>query len=160
MIASVSTYLSSSLPETVSAPSARTEPVSVQAPQPSAAKPVISQSLSSSDSVDLSSKALDMSKALHEQNAIGNNVQGAVRQEQIRQQQTEVAREKNPYETPGKSYPPFMGNAEALKNLKQESPSLYREILKMVVPPPANLSYSDMQMLSSNGGDNAKSKVG
>lgn len=160
MITSVSTYLSSSLPENVSAPSARTEPVSVQAPPPPAAKLVASQPVSSSDSVDLSSKALDMSKALNEQNAMNNNVQGAVKQEQVRQQQTDLSREKNPYETPSKSYPPFMGNAEALKNLKQTSPSLYREILKMVMPPPANLSYSDMQMLNSDGGGNGNSKAG
>lgn len=156
MIASVSTYLTTVQPEVTSATvKSEPAPTSVQAPQPAQNdKPATSQ-VSSKDTVDLSSNALDLSKALNEQ----NNAKGAVQNQPLRQNAPPVL-EKNPYEAPSKSYPPFMGNAEALKALKETSPQLYREILKMIVPPPLDLSYSDLQMLRSSGNGGNSSRQG
>ena len=49
-----------------------------------------------------------------------------------------------------KSFPPFMGNSSELTALKQSSPALYREILRMIVPPPLNLTYTELQALRQN----------
>lgn len=49
-----------------------------------------------------------------------------------------------------KSFPPFIGNTTELKQLKQASPSLYREVLKMIVPPPLDISYYDAQILKGS----------
>lgn len=147
MIASVSTYLTTVQPEVAAAtvksePASTSAPVPVQASQPAQNDKPVSSQAPQKDTVDLSSNARDLSKALNEQNSLNTTVQN----QPLRQNAPPVL-EKNPYEAPSKSYPPFMGNAEALKALKETSPQLYREILKMIVPPPVDLSYSDMQML-------------
>lgn len=142
MIASVvATYLTPVQPD--SAPtSAKAEVASPQAPQPARIdKPVTAQP-AQPDTVEISSRALDLNKTLNEQ----QNATGAVQQERKRQQEQTIT-EKSSYEAAGKQYPPFMGDTEALRLLKQTAPALYREVLKMIVPPPANLSYADRQLL-------------
>ncbi len=145
MIASVvSTYLTSVQPDSAST-SAKTEAASPQAPQPTHIdKPATAQP-AQPDTVDISSQALDLNKTLNEQ----QNPTGAVQQERKLQQEQTVT-EKSPYEAARKQYPPFMGDTEALKLLKQTAPALYREVLKMIVPPPANLTYSDRQILDAS----------
>lgn len=106
------------------------------------------------DSVTLSSAALDMSKALNQQ----HEQKAEVKQEVARQQEAVETEEKKSYTAVSKSYPPFMGNSEELKLLKESSPSLYREILRMIIPPPLNISYADKQMLqNTQGGSSAQS---
>lgn len=97
------------------------------------------------DSVTLSSAALDMSKALNQQ----HEQRAEVKQDVVKQQEVIDTEEKKPYKAMTKDYPPFMGNSEELKLLKESSPSLYRELLRMIVPPPLNISYADKQMLQS-----------
>jgi hypothetical protein len=118
-------------------------------PVPQTDKQTTSKPASTQDTVALSSTALSMSKALnsqHEQNA-------TLQKDAVKQNEQPVVGDvRKPYTAAGKSYPPFMGNANELKALKESSPALYREILKMIVPPPLDISYADMQMLQ-NGKD-------
>jgi hypothetical protein len=117
-------------------------------PVPQTDKQTTSKPASTQDTVALSSTALSMSKALNNQHE-----QEVVQQkEAAKQQEQPVEAERKPYTAAGKSYPPFMGNANELKALKESSPALYREILKMIVPPPLDISYADMQMLQSGKG--------
>jgi hypothetical protein len=51
-----------------------------------------------------------------------------------------------------------MGNLEELKLLKESSPSLYREVLRMIIPRPLNLSPTDLQYLQQTGGAGSRSK--
>lgn len=155
MIPSVATYLTSMLPDAGPAVTGIKggDTVASQAAQTSRPdKPVAAQAAPVADSVQISDKAMDLNKALNQR----EDQKGAVQREKERQQQDLAAREKNPYESPAKQYPPFMGNTEALKILKQTSPALYREVLKMIVPPPADLSYADQQMLAASGGGRVK----
>lgn len=112
------------------------------APQPD--KQATSKSASSKDTVELSNTALNMSKALNSQ-----STQETALQTDLVQQKKEATKESTPYEAPSKSYPPYMGDANELKNLKISSPALYREVLRMIVPPPLDISYADAQMLQS-----------
>jgi hypothetical protein len=94
-----------------------------------------------------------MSKALIQQHEQKSEIkQEAVKQEAVKQQAATEAEEKKPYKAASKVYPPYMGNSEELKLLKESSPALYREILRMIVPPPLNISYADKQMLQSSRG--------
>jgi hypothetical protein len=89
-----------------------------------------------------------MSKALNNQHE-----QKVVQQkEATKQQEQPVEDVRKPYAVAGKNYPPFIGNANELKALKESSPALYREILKMIVPTPLDISYADMQMLQNGKG--------
>ena len=137
----VSTYLAPVQPGPAPVP-AKAEAAIPQTPQPAQTdKPVTAQP-AQPDTVEISSQALDLNKTLNER----RNPDGAVQQERKRQQEQTVT-EKSPYEAARKQYPPFMGDTEALRLLKQTAPALYREVLKMIVPPPANLSYSDRLLL-------------
>lgn len=149
MVAPVSTQLTtSSLPQTASLPLQGTGgetsvAPSVQLPTLSAVPDKQVAQGNTGDTVSLSSSALDMSKALNEQ----ADKRAELKKEAVKEQQateTTVARSNR---TAGKVYPPFMGNSEALKALKESSPALYREILRMIVPPPLNLSPTELQML-------------
>jgi hypothetical protein len=147
MIAPLSLPTIAVLPDTTSAP-VRSEAPSPQVPQPSQPDRVAQATANQAgkqDSVTLSSTALDMSKTLNQQHEQKVDLQ----QEAAKQQEQPVSEERKPYTAAGKSYPPFIGNSEELKSLKESSPALYREILKMIVPPPLNISYSDMQLLQS-----------
>ncbi|WP_078790563.1 hypothetical protein [Trichlorobacter thiogenes] len=94
-----------------------------------------------------------MSKALIQQHEQKSEIkQEAVKQEAVKQQAATEAEEKKPYKAASKSYPPYMGNSEELKLLKESSPALYREILRMIVPTPLNISYADKQSLQSSQG--------
>jgi len=119
----------------------------VQADKPPA---TASYQQSSHDSVALSDAAIGMSKAMH--------IQSDQKQETEQKVQVQgLEKQENSYLSAGKAYPPFMGNAEELKSLKESSPALYREILRMIVPPPLDISYSDMQMLQSVKGQSGSS---
>jgi hypothetical protein len=132
-------------PDNATAP-VKSEAVSPQIPQPAqlekAAASVAVQT-SKLDSVTLSSTARDMSKALNQQ----HTQKTEVKKEAVRQEAQSVTEESKAYTAAGKNYPPFMGNSEELKALKESSPSLYREILRMIVPPPLNISPVDLQIL-------------
>jgi hypothetical protein len=131
-------------------------PVKSEAPstQPTPSAPTTKPSTSSNsqassqDSVTLSSTALDMSKALNQQ----HEQKAEVKQEVARQKEAVDTEGKKSYKAMTKAYPPYMGNSEELKLLKESSPALYREILRMIVPPPLNISYADKQMLQSSRG--------
>ena len=121
----------------------QTAPLSPQADKQNTSKPASTQ-----DTVALSSTALSMSKALNNQHE-----QKVVQQkEATKQQEQPVEDVRKPYAAAGKNYPPFIGNANELKALKESSPALYREILKMIVPTPLDISYADMQMLQNGKG--------
>lgn len=159
MITPLTSSAPSVLPDTVpvssknGAPSLQT-PSSFQFDKQSAS--TANQS-SKQDTVTLSSTALDMSKSLnvqHEQKAV-------LSKQAEKQQELAVAEEKTAYKASVKNYPPFMGNSEELKMLKQSSPALYREILRMIVPPPLDISVTDLQMLQSGNVDSSTTtKVG
>jgi len=147
MIAPISLPTTSVLPDTTSAPvrSEAPSPQVSQTTQPDKTATATANQTSRQDSVTLSNAALDMSKVLNQQHEQKVDLQ----QEAAKQQEQPVSEEKKPYTAAGKSYPPFIGNSEELKLLKESSPALYREILRMIVPPPLNISYSDMQLLQS-----------
>jgi len=156
MVTPVTTNITSSMPDLPAVP-VKSEAPSIQ-PTPSAptTKPSANSSTSqasSQDSVTLSSTALDMSKALIQQHEQKSEIkQEAVKQEAVKQQAATEAEEKKPYKAAAKSYPPYMGNSEELKLLKESSPALYREILRMIIPTPLNISYADKQSLQSSQG--------
>jgi glycosidase len=133
------------MPDTITAP-IKSEASPSLTPQPAQLeKAAVSTAIQSSkqDSVTLSSTARDMSKALNQQ----HDHETEIKKEAVKQQEKSVTAESKSYSAAGKSYPPFMGNGEELKILKESSPSLYREILRMIVPPPLNISPVDLQML-------------
>jgi len=106
------------------------------------------------DTVELSPTALDLSKALinrkpgEEQQK--EDQQPALDNKQVERKLAEPVIQK-PTDKPDlsltKHYPPFMGNSEELKLLRSQAPALYRQLLRMIVPPPANISYTDAQLL-------------
>jgi len=101
------------------------------------------------DTVALSSAARDLSKELQDQKD-KQTKQPAMSDQEVKRKLAEPVIQK-PTDKPDisiiKNFPPFMGNTDALKQLKQVSPALYRQVLSMIVPPPANLSYTDLQYL-------------
>lgn len=149
MVTPVATNITPSMPD-LPAISVKSEASTIQSLQTAQAGKPTSNSTNqaqaqSQDSVTLSSAALDMSKALNQQ----HEQKAEVKQEAAKQQEASDTAEKKPYKAMTKAYPPFMGNSEELKLLKESSPALYREILRMIVPPPLNISYADKQMLQS-----------
>lgn len=159
MIPSVTTYLTAVRPDTASSLTSIRGGGAVtaaQAMQPARIETVAPARQAAKDSVTISGAALDLSKALNRP----DDRKGAVQQERERQQlQREQATiQKRSYQSATKQYPPFMGNTDVLKLLKQTSPALYREILKMIVPPLADLSYADQQMLAASEGGSVKSR--
>jgi hypothetical protein len=106
------------------------------------------------DTVDLSPKALDLSKALANRKPAEDQQkeekQPALDDKQVERKLAEPVIQK-PTDKPDlsltKHYPPFMGNSEELKLLRSQAPALYRQLLRMIVPPPANISYTDAQLL-------------
>jgi len=105
----------------------------------------------------LSSTARDMSKALNQQ----HEQKTELKKEAVKQQEQSASTKSEVYTAAGKNYPPFMGNSEELKVLKETSPSLYREILRMIVPPPLNISPTDLQILqgTQSGSSTTKSEL-
>lgn len=101
------------------------------------------------DRVDLSPAALDMSKELATKKE-EEKKQPALYDDQLKRKLNEPVIEK-PTDKPSlssiKQYPPYMGNSEELKMLRSLAPTLYRQVLQMIVPPPVNISYSDAQLL-------------
>lgn len=96
-----------------------------------------------SDTVNISSRAVEMSKSLQEK----HDVQAALkRRDERRSESVGVAHASVAMV---KKYPPFLGNNDQLQALKQLSPGLYKEVLKMIEPPPVDLSYSDAQYLKN-----------
>ena len=132
-----------------------TQPPAPPAP-PASATPGTSGGLQppTSDTVELSPKALDLSKALTNRKlAEGqqeNDKQPALDDQQVQRKLAEPVIQK-PTDKPDlsltKQYPPFMGNSEELKLLRSQAPALYRQLLRMIVPPPVNISYTDAQLL-------------
>jgi len=112
------------------------------------------QQASTSDTVELSPKALGLSKALTNQKLDEDqqtkDQQPALDNKQIERKLAEPVIQK-PTDKPDisltKQYPPFMGNSEELKLLRSQAPALYRQLLRMIVPPPVNISYTDAQLL-------------
>lgn len=106
------------------------------------------------DTVELSPTALDLSKALSNQKPgetqQQEDQQPALDNKQVERKLTEPVIQK-PTDKPDlsltKHYPPFMGNSEELKLIRSQAPALYRQLLRMIVPPPANISYTDAQLL-------------
>lgn len=159
MIASVSIQIPALSPDTASAP-VKNEATPPQTPQPAQLeKAALNAGIQTpkQDSVTLSSTARDMSKALNQQ----HEQKSELKKEAVRQQEQSAARESETYTSAGKNYPPFMGNSEELKALKETSPSLYREILRMIVPPPLNISPTDLQILqgTKSGSSTTKSEL-
>lgn len=158
MIASVSIQIPTLSPDTTSAP-VKSEAAPPQIPQPAQLeKAALNTGIQASkqDSVTLSSTARDMSKALNQQ----HEQKTQLKKEAVRQQEQSAGKESEAYAAAGKNYPPFMGNSEELKVLKETSPSLYREILRMIVPPPLNISPTDLQILqgTQSGSSTVKSE--
>lgn len=159
MIGSVSIQIPALSPDSTSAP-VKSEAAPPQTPQPAQLeKAALNAGIQASkqDSVTLSSTARDMSKALNQQ----HEQKTELKKEAVRQQEQSASTKSEVYTAAGKNYPPFMGNSEELKVLKETSPSLYREILRMIVPPPLNISPSDLQILqgTQSGSSTAKSEV-
>lgn len=157
MIPSVATYLTPPLPEVASSPpplKGGEAGAAVHATHQSRAGKAVSTQQQAQDSVIISGAALDLNETLNRR----GDRKGTVQQERERQQkeQEQVAAEKGSHQSAAKQYPPFLGDTEVLKVLKQTSPALYREILKMIVPPPADLSYADQQMLAASGNGGMK----
>lgn len=106
------------------------------------------------DTVELSPKAIDLSKELTNRKLTEDqqkeDKQPALDNQQVERKLAEPVIQK-PTDKPDlsltKHYPPFMGNSEELKLLKSQAPALYRQILRMIVPPPVNISYTDAQLL-------------
>ena len=146
MIAPTSTQMTSVLPETASV-TVKPEVSSVASPQPQQtdrpAAPVSPQNQPVKDTVQLSNTALSMSKALNEQ----ADQRAEIKREAAKTESNISEQKSSSYSQGGKAYPPFIGNSEELKKLKESSPALYREVLRMIVPPPLNLSPTDLQML-------------
>ena len=99
------------------------------------------------DTVALSSRSLAMSKALNEQE--NTKLTSDTPQNTQTQNKQPDGGEIKPDISSIKRYPPFLGDPSQLKALKQYSPALYREILRMIVPPPIDVSFSDLQMLKN-----------
>ena len=149
MVSPVTTNITSPMPDLPAAPVKSEAPSTQPAQTLQTSKPTSNSTTQAQtqtqDSVTLSSAALDMSKALNQQ----HEQKAEVKQEVVKQQEAMDTEEKKPYKAMTKAYPPYMGNSEELKLLKESSPALYREILRMIIPPPLNISYADRQMLQS-----------
>ncbi len=98
------------------------------------------------DTVSFSQEALNLSKDLQDKNKPQDPL--AINKQLQEQKLITNSPEKTKEYSVSKSFPPFIGNANELKQLKQSSPALYREILKMIVPPPLDISYYDQQILN------------
>lgn len=143
-------------PDTTSAP-VKSEAAPPQTPQPAQLEKAavsIGAQASKQDSVTLSSTARDMSKVLNQQ----HEQKTEVKKEAVKQQEQSATEGSKSYTAAGKSYPPFMGNGDELKALKESSPSLYREILRMIVPPPLNISPTDLQMIQGSQSSSSTAK--
>ncbi len=110
------------------------------------------------DNVELSFQALSLSKGLTDTPGAtkGKDSQTPATDQAIKQKTaapviTQPAGGADP--SANKQYPPFMGNSNRLNELKLTAPALYRQVLRMIVPPPANLSYADMQYLKRSTAD-------
>ncbi len=150
MITPISTNMNS-ITVDIPSSSVKTEtstPQTTAQPQQNNPTPHISQ-LSTQDTVSISSTALGMSEALNVQHEKKVELQ----EKQNKHAEEVQSSDKEKYKAAIKGYPPFMGNSEEFKALKSSSPALYREILRMIVPPPLNISYSDMQIIQNSGGD-------
>jgi len=146
MIPPLSTNTAPLLPDPASTPAKGDVTLSsITQSAPQTDKQTTSKPASAKDTVALSNTALTMSKALNSQSSQASPQQAG----EVQQQQEPVKGQGTPYEAPTKSFPPYMGDANELKNLKITSPALYREILRMIVPPPLDISYADAQMLQS-----------
>lgn len=160
MVAPLSPHLATPLPAMATIPvkgDAGSSPLpAVTVPSP-AVPTTTGHQTAAQDTVNLSSSALDMSKALNEQ----ADTRAELKREMLKQEEQSVDTEQAAYSASGKSFPPFMGNLEELKLLKESSPSLYREVLRMIIPRPLNLSPTDLQYLQQTGdaGNSLKSAV-
>lgn len=160
MVAPLSPHLATPLPAMATIPvkgDAGSSPLpAVTVPSPAVPTTTGHQTAAAAqDTVNLSSSALDMSKTLNEQ----ADTHAELKREMLKQEEQSVDTEQAAaYLASGKSFPPFMGNLEELKLLKESSPSLYREVLRMIVPRPLNLSPVDLQYLQQTGGAGSRSK--
>ena len=158
MIAPVSTNMTS-VPSDTASVTVKPEVATTQTPQPVQSEKVTTtpnnQPPAAQDTVALSSTALNMSKALNEQ----ADKRSEIKKEAAKDQSQSAEKDGKAYLAAGKNYPPFMGSEE-LKQLKESSPSLYREVLRMIVPPPFNISPMDLQMLQgTQSSSNSKSEL-
>lgn len=158
MVAPLSPHLATPLPAMATIPvkgDAGSSPLPA-VPAPSPAVPTTTgHQTAAQDTVNLSSNALDMSKALNEQ----ADTRAELKRKMLKQEEQSVdSAQAAAYSASGKSFPPFMGNLEELKLLKESSPSLYREVLRMIVPRPLNLSPADLQYLQQTDGAGNRSK--
>lgn len=151
MVASITTTSAVTMPEVASTTTAPEASATLQtaSPTPQTAKqPISSTQPSAKDTVELSSTSLALSKALNEQQQDQNPATNATKANEAQNKTTAASPEElKPEQLLAKRFPPFMGNSNELKALKQYSPALYREILRMIVPPPLDLTYSDQQIL-------------
>lgn len=159
MVNPVATNITSPMPDlpavSVKSEASSTQPAQTVQPNKPTSNSSSQAQTQTKDSVTLSATALDMSKALNQQ----YEQKAEVKQEVAKQQEVTDTEEKKSYKSARKNYPPFMGNSEELKLLKESSPALYREILRMIVPPPLNISYGDKQMLQSTQSTISAQKV-
>ena len=96
------------------------------------------------DTVQISQEAISLSKDLND----SGKLQSPARQTAVKPSDSLVATQTSKDSgITNKSFPPFIGDNNELKQLKQTSPALYREILKMIMPPPLDLTYYEQQML-------------
>lgn len=159
MVASITTTSAVSMPDVASVTTAPEGNATAQATAP-AAQPVKTVASSAQppakDTVELSSTSLALSKALNEQKQDERTVSAKQETSAVATKPADIPAESAKADTATvKRYPPFMGNTSELKALKQYSPALYREILRMIIPPPMDLSYSDQQMLNGFGTEKA-----
>lgn len=122
--------------------------------QPVAAGATTTAQQPTKDRVELSSTALDLSKALGSRKQVGDRqsedglpTRTVQRDEQKPSEPVLQKMTDKPDISLIKQYPPFMGNSEELKRLRSQAPALYRQILRMVVPLPVNISAADAQLL-------------
>lgn len=158
MLTSVSIQTSALSSDTNFAP-VKGEATTQQAPQPAQLEKTASTNNVSSpkqDSVTLSSTARDMSKVLNQK----HDQKSEINKEAVKQKDQSASDGSKAYAKAGKNYPPFLGDGEELKILKETSPAMYREVLRMIVPKPLNVSPADLQILKGTqpGSRTAKSE--
>ncbi|NJD37073.1 MAG: hypothetical protein FIA89_01940 [Geobacter sp.] len=156
MLAPMSLNMTSSLPDTASV-SIRPETTTPTVPltnQTEKNPAPTGQQNNRTDTVALSETAVDMSKALNQQ----ADKRSELKKEAARKEDQSPEKASKAYLAAGKQYPPFMGNGEELKALKEASPALYREILRMIVPPPLNISPTDLQALKGSTARSSKAE--
>lgn len=155
--ATIGATVSVTSPVTATVMSGQAQP---QTPQEASATPTTP--LPQKDNVEISSQARSLSQRLAGGPVSTTATNGPT--PQVNQALTQKASGQviiKPTDKPdlsfSKQYPPFIGDSSRLEQIKLTSPALYRQVLRMIVPPPVDLSYADMQYLKrSTAGSNIR----